>query len=119
MTLSADGSALPKWLSFSPQSLAFSGLPLATDDGKYALQLVATDSVGGYGKANFTIEVVFYPTVTAPIPTPPIVRENRFFSFDVPPGTFSDPDEPQLLYNATQSNRTSRCRPGCILMRKR
>ena len=69
-----------------------------------SLQLIATDAMGGYGKTNFTLEVVYYPSVTTPIPTPPIVRENRFFSFDVPPGTFSDPDEPQLLYNATQSN---------------
>ena len=100
----ADGSALPNWLSFNRQSLTFSGVPLETDDGALMLQLIATDPVGGYGKTNFTIEVVHYPAVIETIPTPPIARENRFFSFSIPAGTFSDPDEPQLLYNATQAS---------------
>jgi Ca2+-binding RTX toxin-like protein len=53
----ADGSALPDWLMFDPESASFSGTPGFADAGGYALRVTATDNSGASAAADFAIEV--------------------------------------------------------------
>ena len=49
----ASGLALPNWLSFNRQTLVFSGVPQASDQGTVMIQLTATGSTRRHGAADF------------------------------------------------------------------
>ncbi len=53
----ADGSALPAWLAFDPESASFSGTPGFADGGRYALRVTATDNAGASAAAEFALDV--------------------------------------------------------------
>ncbi len=53
----ADGSALPEWLSFDSSTGKFTGLPDNNQAGTLAIVVTATDSQGGTAQAEFKIEV--------------------------------------------------------------
>ena len=53
----ADGSALPSWLAFDPQSASFSGTPGFSDGGTYALRVTASDLSGASAAAEFALEM--------------------------------------------------------------
>jgi hypothetical protein len=50
-----DGSPLPNWLSFDPQSLTFSGTPPAGAYGRLTILIRATDIAGNTADATFNI----------------------------------------------------------------
>ena len=53
----ADGSDLPNWLSFAPESRTFSGTPTESDDGTLNLQVTATDSEGATASSEFSLNI--------------------------------------------------------------
>ncbi|MDJ0595020.1 MAG: putative Ig domain-containing protein [Pleurocapsa sp. MO_226.B13] len=61
----ADGSPLPSWLTFDPQTATFSGIPLNSDRGVIEIKLTATDSSNKSTSTNFTLTVTdpFFPAV--------------------------------------------------------
>ena len=61
ITLSAmlgDGSPLPEWLSFDPNSGTFSGTPGADDIADHTIWLTATDSYNGETSIFFNLQVI-------------------------------------------------------------
>ena len=98
-----DGNVLPNWLSFNRQLLSFSGVPAQTDEGVAPIQLIASDPYGGFAQANFTLSVVELIDVTASL-SPPVLRQNRSFTFPVPSTIFSDPGNETLTYGATNKD---------------
>ncbi len=59
----ADGSALPAWLSFDPDTGLFSGTPGATSVGSVDIRVTATDKAGASAATTFTLQVE--PAITA------------------------------------------------------
>lgn len=57
----ADGTALPRWLSFDERTLTFSGRPLNRDVGQFRVRLTATDS----GTPGLSVWTEFSLTVTS------------------------------------------------------
>jgi VCBS repeat-containing protein len=76
----ADGSALPAWLRFDPQTRTFTGAPGESDVGLLQVRVTATDDAGAVAQAAFAI-TVFVPRSSAPaepfvaVP-PPAVAES-------------------------------------------
>ena len=54
----ADGSPLPGWLSFEPETFTFSGLPAEADMGTYTIRLTAADNISGEAITEFDINVI-------------------------------------------------------------
>ena len=97
------GGALPNWLSFNRQGVSFSGVPAQTDEGVLPIQLIASDAYGGSAQANFTISVVEVIDTTESL-SPPVLRQNRPFTFQLPSTTFSNPGNLTLTYQATSKD---------------
>ncbi len=53
----ADGSALPDWLAFDAGTLVFTGTPNASDAGRIAVRVTATDLAGASAQALLAITV--------------------------------------------------------------
>jgi Ca2+-binding RTX toxin-like protein len=53
-----DGSALPTWLTFNPETRTWSGTPVNENVGKLNLKLTATDKNGEAAPNTFDLEVV-------------------------------------------------------------
>jgi uncharacterized repeat protein (TIGR01451 family) len=53
----ADGTPLPSWLTFNPQTGTFSGTPAAGDVGSLNVQITADDGNGGTVSDTFNLEV--------------------------------------------------------------
>ncbi|MBF0155678.1 MAG: putative Ig domain-containing protein, partial [Magnetococcales bacterium] len=115
-----DGSALPSWLTFDPQRALFSGQPGNSDVGRLAIRVTATDSLSASAHQVFSLNVA--NTNDAPVVARqvaeattlvdrtvllkpvggvylPQLTDGRTFSFQVPNGTFGDPD---LSYDAQE-----------------
>ena len=58
------GHPLPRWLSFDPVSLSFSGIPDICDIGLYSIDVSAIDNAGLSIKDNFVLEVADNPVVS-------------------------------------------------------
>ena len=90
----ADGSALPGWLSFDPNTRTFSGTPANADVGAISVKVMATDNSGASASDAFDIAV--QNTNDAPTVANAIVdqaaTEDAPFSFTVPADTFHDVD---------------------------
>ena len=93
------GGALPNWLTFNRQLVSFSGVPAKTDEGLLPIQLIASDLYGGSAQANFTISIVELIDVSGSL-SPPILRQNRPFTFQAPPTIFSNPSNLNFTYDA-------------------
>jgi Putative Ig domain. len=97
LTLSAtlaDGSALPDWLTFSPETGVFSGTPANADVGSITVKLTATDSANAVVADEFivlTANTNDSPTVATPIPDQN-ATEDAAFAFSIPANTFADVD---------------------------
>jgi Ca2+-binding RTX toxin-like protein len=63
----ANGTGLPAWLTFDATTQTFSGTPVTTDIGIYALKVRATDDLGAFAETFFdlTVEPGLGITVTA------------------------------------------------------
>lgn len=53
----ADGSPLPDWLQFNPQTRQFSGTPPVTATGDYTLRVTVTDEAGASAFDDFTLTI--------------------------------------------------------------
>ena len=63
-----DGSPLPGWLTFDPETLAFAGTPAVEHAGRLAISVVATDLTEARGVDTFFLDVVpERDTPTAPV----------------------------------------------------
>lgn len=98
-----DGTALPSWLVFDPNTRTLSGNP---PNGQANLSLKVAVNDGQGGVANGTLELAFEgSTNDAPTLASPIANQTWGGSgqrtFQVPAGAFVDPDGDQLAYAAT------------------
>jgi hypothetical protein len=97
----SEGGNLPNWLSFTPQTLLFSGTPPASDRGNLSIRVTVTDR---YAVSVFQI-VTFYidylPVVNQP-PGMPVAGVGKLFNFTLPNNTFVDEDGEVLIFNATR-----------------
>ncbi|WP_426595896.1 Ig-like domain-containing protein [Pectobacterium brasiliense] len=89
----SDGSALPSWLVFNPQTQTFSGTPQNADVGSLAIRITATDKNSVSVSSDFTVvvnNVNDAPTTTGI--SNQTVNGDGAFSFQIPANTFSDID---------------------------
>jgi VCBS repeat-containing protein len=90
----ADGSPLPRWLSFDPVTGVLSGTPANNDVGALSVRLTATDRSGSSVSDSFNLEVANINT--APIATAPVADQSatqgQSFSLKLPADTFTDAD---------------------------
>ena len=96
---SADGQALPGWLSFDAASRTFSGTPGNMNVGKLAIRVQATDTAGATVSDTFEIDVQNVnnaPTVNLGV-ADQVAAEDTRFSFTVAANSFSDIDTDDAL----------------------
>ncbi|MEQ9923842.1 Ig-like domain-containing protein [Pectobacterium brasiliense] len=102
----SDGSALPSWLVFNPQTQTFSGTPQNADVGSLAIRITATDKNSVSVSSDFTVvvnNVNDAPTTTGI--SNQTVNGDGAFSFQIPANTFSDIDVGDTLrLSATQAD---------------
>ncbi|MBF0340527.1 MAG: putative Ig domain-containing protein, partial [Magnetococcales bacterium] len=103
----ANGSALPAWLTFDPETQTLRGTPGNDDVGAMAVQMTATDGFGTTVSDTFQLNVV--NTNDAPMLTRTIVNQTALedtpFSFTLADATFIDIDAgDNLSYGATLAN---------------
>lgn len=102
----ADGSALPGWLSFNPQTGRFSGTPDNAVVGAVEIELTATDRAGAAATTTFTLNVA--NTNDAPITVGTVadqlVNEDSSFTLTLPEGLFEDADGEALNLSVTRVN---------------
>ncbi|MEQ9931372.1 Ig-like domain-containing protein [Pectobacterium parvum] len=102
----SDGSALPSWLVFNPQTKTFSGTPQNADVGLLAIRVTATDKNSVSVSSGFTVVVnnVNDAPTTEGISNQ-TVNGDGAFSFQIPANTFSDIDVGDTLrLSATQAD---------------
>lgn len=104
-----DGSALPFWLAFDPDTLTFSGTPLNDDVGAVDVQMTAVDGFGAAVTGAFRISVA--NVNDAPVAFLPLanhfVAEDQPFSVIVPEDAFLDVDVGDALtYSASLGDGT-------------
>lgn len=110
LTLSAtmaDGSALPSWLSFNPNTRTLSGTPANGDVGTLSISVTATDGSNASVSSVFDLNVA--NTNDAPTVAQAIADQTATagtpFSMVVPDTTFSDVDAVDALtYSARLQN---------------
>ena len=108
LTLSAqraDGSALPAWLSFDPDSATFSGTP--DQDFNGSIEITVTASDGSLAAAGtFVLEIL--PVNDAPILANAIADqafdEDMPVLFSLPANSFSDVDGDSLTLSAARAD---------------
>lgn len=102
----ADGSPLPSWLVFNPQTRTFSGTPANGDVGSLTLRVTATDKNSVPVSADFTL--VVNNVNDAPVTTgirDQAVNANGAFNFTLPANTFTDIDAGDTLHlSATRAD---------------
>ncbi len=100
----ADGSQLPDWLSFDPDTRTFSGTPDDGDVGEIDIEVTAVDPIGE--RVSDVFRLVIGGTNDAPVVSIPIAdqdaREDTAFSLILPEGTFTDADDETLVLTAAR-----------------
>lgn len=98
----ANGGALPAWLTFNTTTGQFSGTPTATDIGTTQILVRATDGSGASVDDTFALTV--NPVNLAPIVTTPIPDQTATiatpFTLDVT-SAFSDPNGDPLTFTTS------------------
>jgi hypothetical protein len=100
-----DGSTLPGWIRFEPDTRTLSGVPGRADIGQSSLLITATDSQGMIAETFLALRIERVnhpPTVVKAIAEQKAIQDQDFtFTFDR--DTFSEPDsDDTLVYDATQ-----------------
>ncbi len=103
----ADGSSLPEWLSFDPETRAFTGTPGNDDVGTLSVTLTATDAADASAANTFSLAVV--NVNDAPVLINNInnqgIADGDLLWFQLPANTFADIDaDDTLRYGATLAN---------------
>jgi len=100
----AGGGALPAWVTFDPLTRTFSGTPANADVGTLALDVIASDGLGG--TVTETFDIVIANTNDAPTIAFPIAdqsaTENTAFNFTVGANVFADQDVGDTLTYSAQ-----------------
>jgi Ca2+-binding RTX toxin-like protein len=100
-----DGSALPEWLSFDPETNTLNGTPANGDVGELEITVTATDDSGESISDDFNLEVVNVndaPVVANPMPQVISTEEDAPLSLILPEDTFADVDAgDHLSYSAS------------------
>jgi hypothetical protein len=104
----ADGAALPAWLSFDAATRTFSGTPEDADVGTLAIAVTATDAWGGSVADTLRLNIFINhaPTVVHSIP-PQSASEDASFTYTLPSDTFGDGDGDALSYAARAADGAS------------
>lgn len=103
--LSADGTALPTWLSFIPGTDTFFGTPINSNVGTFKLKVIATDGAGASVSSNFSVTVPNSAPAVAVAISDQVTNKNVAFSYTVPANTFVDTDKGDTLsYTATMTD---------------
>ncbi|MBF0429564.1 MAG: putative Ig domain-containing protein, partial [Magnetococcales bacterium] len=110
LTLTAtlsDGSKLPTWLSFDPETAIFSGTPGGGDRGILSIRVKATDTGQESVSAGFQLSVSgvnHAPTLNATaFPSDRVIQEDQPFSLILPVNSFLDQDAGTTLVYSAQS----------------
>ena len=85
----ANGSALPGWLSFAPQTGTFNGTPTSGDTGTVSIKVSASD---GSLSANDTFNIIFPVTVALDAQNPAGTQQNPA-QYDASSGAFRFTDD--------------------------
>ncbi|MBE9171371.1 tandem-95 repeat protein, partial [Pleurocapsales cyanobacterium LEGE 06147] len=105
----SDGSALPSWLTFNPETRTFSGTPVNEHVGQIAIEITATDNDSETAQDIFDLEVINVndiPTLETAIANQ-VATEDEVFNFTFPENTFNDIDAgDSLTYTATLSDES-------------
>ncbi|NGZ05238.1 MAG: tandem-95 repeat protein, partial [Magnetococcales bacterium] len=90
----ADGSPLPDWLSFTPNTLTFAGTPDPLDIGTRIIRVTATNSVGQSAAKNFELVVanVNDAPLFATVPGMLSAVTGTVFEYRIPAGMITDAD---------------------------
>lgn len=103
----ADDTALPSWLTFNSDTRTFTGTPLNTNIGDFALKVAATDTGNLTAFSTFMLTVQNVndpPELAVPLPDQTTLEDN-LYQFQVPLNTFTDPEPNDVLsYSATLEN---------------
>ncbi|MEO8855894.1 MAG: putative Ig domain-containing protein, partial [Burkholderiaceae bacterium] len=103
----ADGTALPAWLRFDPQTRSFSGTPANADVGATMIRVRATDTSGASAVGDFQLVVANVndaPLLGAPM-SPQQAVTGTALRFVLPDASFIDPDVGDTLrYTAALEN---------------
>lgn len=90
-------SGMPSWMTFDPTSLTFSGTPGAVHTS--TITVVASDRIGASASASFTVTVGnVAPVYTSSIMTDQTPAPGQAFSYQIPTGAFTDPNQQTLTY---------------------
>ncbi|WP_454618196.1 DUF4082 domain-containing protein [Bradyrhizobium cenepequi] len=89
---SADGTALPAWLSFNASTRTFSGTPTAANVGTSGIKVTATDLAGAATSETFDIAV---SSTSAPV--------SLFSASSTPAGNYNDGRQVELGVKFTSS----------------
>jgi len=84
-----DGSPLPAWLHFNPETLTLSGTPSMPDRGILNIKVRSEDAAGVEASTTLTMDVGGGPALTKPIPTQH-VKPGAHFDYMLPKGMFID-----------------------------
>ena len=102
-----DGSAVPDWLTFDPDTRRFSGTPPQDFNGELSLTVSASDGVVS-ATYTFTFRLNVTPVNDAPVLANAIadqsIYEDSAWSYKVPGGTFADVDGGVLQWSAAMAN---------------
>ena len=103
----ANGSPLPSWLSFNPQTGQFSGTPANTSSNNLSIVVTATEMGGKSASSTMALSInnaYVAPSVVQTVPTQSLTSGTAF-SYAMPGGVFVEPIAGDVLsYTATQSN---------------
>jgi hypothetical protein len=102
-----DGSALPAWLSFNPQTKTFAGIPANNDVGPVSILIKAFDKFGAFASQTFELEVINVndpPVLSGTVPDFEVVQD-EYFSYVVQGALFTDIDKgDKLSFSVRQKN---------------
>lgn len=101
----SNGSPLPSWLTFTPGSLSFSGTP-PSDSADLSLRVTASDNRGGNASLDFALLTPAanrMPVVSVALPDQ-TANEGQGYSWTMPSGSFTDPDNDTLTWSVDQSD---------------
>lgn len=100
----ADGSALPTWLSFDPNSKTLSGTPGDKDTGILSLAVHATDPSQASVSQTFSLTVVNHAPMVNETADHVEVTEKTPLSITLNEDLFADADNDALTYSVSQAD---------------
>jgi Ca2+-binding RTX toxin-like protein len=105
-----DGSPWPAWLQLDPDSGTLAGVAGGAEAGSVRVRITAFDGVGASVSDSFELTVVWpnrAPVVANPLEDQAATAGSAF-TFEVPIGTFSDPDAGDALtFSAARADGTA------------